>query len=75
MVNSKNSEINNSPFKMDRNTFSMGKMNEKSEVHDYTNLSEKEQRKVSSYLISIAYGFVNKPWPKMDKTKFEIVKR
>ena len=60
---------------MDRTAFSSGKMDNESEAHDYSKLSEKEGLQVAAYLISVAYGFVGKPWPKMDKTKFEIVKR
>ncbi len=60
---------------MDRTTFSMGKMDEETERHDYSNLTEKEGLQVAAYLISVAYGFVNRPWPMMDKSAFEIVKR
>ncbi len=67
--------MNRNNFKMDRTAFSFGKMEEESEKHDYSSLSQKEGLQVAAYLISVAYGFVNKPWPKMDRTKFEIVKR
>lgn len=60
---------------MDRTSFSSGKMDEQSEKHDYSKMSEKEGLQVAVYLISVAYGFVDQPWPKMDRTKFEIVKR
>lgn len=60
---------------MDRTAFSMGKMDDGSEEHDYAGRSEKEKLEIAAYLISVAYGFVNKPWPKMDKTKFEMAKR
>ena len=62
-------------FKMDRTAFSMGKMSEETEAHDYSNYSEREKLQIAAYLISVAYGFVGKPWPKMDRTKFEIVSR
>lgn len=67
--------MNRNNFRMDRTVFASGKMNEESEQHDYSSLSEKEGLQVATYLISVAYGFVGKPWPKMDRTKFEIVKR
>ncbi|MFN0050219.1 MAG: hypothetical protein ACKVOU_13935 [Cytophagales bacterium] len=50
-------------------------MEEESEKHDYSNLTTKEGLQEDDYLISVASGFVGKPWPKMDRTKFEIVKR
>ncbi|MDX2191033.1 MAG: hypothetical protein SFY32_14325 [Bacteroidota bacterium] len=67
--------MNNKQFKLDRTKFSYGKMSEETEKHDYAHLTEKEQNDVFQYLMSVAYGFVNKPWPKMDRTKFEIEKR
>jgi hypothetical protein len=67
--------MNRNNFKMDRTAFSSGTMDEESEKHDYSKMTEKEGLQIAAYLISVAYGFVGKPWPKMDRTKFEIVKR
>lgn len=62
-------------FKMDRTAFSMGEMNEETEKHDYQHKTAEEKLAIAAYLISVAYGFVGKEWPKMDRTKFEIVRR
>ena len=41
----------------------------------YNKMTDEEKTEVWKYLMSVAYGFVGKPWPKMDKTYFRIRRR
>ena len=41
----------------------------------YRNASLKEQGEHFQYLMSVAFGFVGKPWPRMDKQQFSRSKR
>ena len=40
------------------------------QINDSTNLPEEERIKQFNYLMSIAYRFLNKPWPPMDRKCF-----
>lgn len=40
----------------------------------YKKMSDKEKARSFHHLVSVAYGFVNQDWPRMDKTHFEIRK-
>ena len=42
---------------------------------EYDKMTDEEKTKTWHYLMSVAYGFVGKPWPKMDNSYFRIRKR
>lgn len=41
----------------------------------YRNMSGEEQARSFHYLMSVAYGFVGKKWPRMDKSSFQTRKQ
>jgi len=62
-------------MRLDKSVFSKQSFEEAAnhkKIYDAMNDSEKSS--VFYVLMSAAYGFVGKPWPKMDKTYFAIRK-
>lgn len=60
-------------MKLDKTHFVCQTFSQASEHQEvYKNFSDVEKKEVFFYLMQVAYGFVGKPWPKMDKTHFEI---
>lgn len=63
-------------MKLDKSHFIIHNYNQASEHQEhYRGLSPDKKKEVFFYLMQVAYGFVGKPWPKMDKTFFKINKR
>ena len=56
---------------MDRTVFKQQSFREAADHQStYHNASVDEQSEHFKYLMSVAFGFVGKPWPKMDKQPF-----
>ena len=67
---------NEEPLRLDKTAFQKQSVEEANDHQKYyRKLSSKEQSKVFNYLMSSAFGFVGKPWPRMDKTAFSSRKR
>ncbi len=59
-------------YKLDRNSFKAHTVAEAdNHVLYYKSLSWKERLKITMYLNSIAFGLVDRPEPRMDKTVFK----
>lgn len=58
-------------MQMDRTAFKQQSFREAADHRStYHSASEEEQAEHFKYLMSVAFGFVGKPWPKMDKQQF-----
>ncbi len=64
-----------SSYKMDRTAFKHQSFGEEEKTKVFKHLPTEERLRIANYLISVAYGFVGKPFPKMDKTAFSMRKR
>jgi hypothetical protein len=63
-------------MKLDKSHFIIQNFNQASEHQEkYRVLSSDKKKEVFFYLMQVAFGFVGKPWPQMDKTYFKIKKR
>lgn len=68
--------MENLNFKLDRSSFQVLSFKEADkQINDTKSLSIEERIKQFNYLMSVAYRFFGKPWPKMDRTHFEKKKR
>ena len=60
-------------MKFDKTAFKIQTFKQASNHHEeYAKMSDEEKTEAWKYLMSVAFGFVGKPWPKMDKTYFHI---
>ena len=59
-------------MKFDRSAFSKQSFKEANDSHQstYILMDEKEKVEVFHYLMAVSYGFLGKPWPKMERTYF-----
>lgn len=58
-------------MQMDRTAFKQQSFREAADHQStYRNASMEEQAENFKYLMSVAFGFVGQPWPKMDKQQF-----
>jgi len=57
---------------MDRTAFRHQSFKEEEASKVFLNANYQERLRIAYYLISIAYGFAGKPFPKMDKTAFKL---
>ena len=63
-------------YRLDRTAFQALTFEEADKQINYSkDLKEEERINQFNYLMSIAYGFLNEEWPKMDRTHFEKIKR
>ena len=63
-------------MKMDRTLFKRQSFSQAADHQSiYRDVSAQEQSENFKYLMSVAFGFVGKPWPKMEKQKFCSSKR
>ncbi len=61
---------------MDRTAFKQQSFREAADHQStYCDASVEEQAQHFTYLMSVAFGFVGKPWPKMEKQLFRASKR
>ena len=68
--------MENLNYRLDRTSFQALSFEEADkQMTDSTGLSMEERIKQFNYLMSVAYCFLGKQWPKMDKTYFEKMKR
>ena len=68
--------MENTNYRLDKTAFKAMSFEEADKEMNHTeNLSYQERVRKFNYLMSVAYGFLNNPWPRMDKTVFEIRKR
>jgi hypothetical protein len=58
-------------MQMDRTAFKQQSFREAADHQStYRNVSKEDQAEHFKYLMSVAFGFVGQPWPKMDKQEF-----
>jgi hypothetical protein len=58
-------------MQMDRTAFKQQSLREAADHQSaYRNALLEEQAENFKYLMSVAFGFVGQPWPKMDKQQF-----
>lgn len=63
-------------YRLDRTAFQMLSFEEADkEMKQPGSQSTEERFRYFNYLVSVAYRFLGQPWPKMDKTVFEMRKR
>jgi len=63
-------------MKMNRTVFKKQSFREAADHQStYQTMSVQEQADSFRYLMSVAFGFVGKPWPKMEKEYFSSSKR
>lgn len=62
-------------YRIDKTAFKHQSFEEEERSKVFQKVAYTEQLRTATYLISIAYGFVGKPFPKMDKTAFSIRKQ
>lgn len=63
-------------FRLDKTAFQVLSFEDADkEMNNAEGISYEERIKQWNYLMSVAYGFLNQPWPRMDKTVFELRKR
>ena len=68
--------MESNPYKLDRSAFKMLTFEEAAtEMQDSKSLSQEERFRQFNYLMSVAFRFMNKPWPRMDRNHFEMIKR
>ncbi|HVK97984.1 MAG TPA: hypothetical protein VM368_09205 [Flavisolibacter sp.] len=68
--------MENLTYRLDRTAFealSFDDANKK--IQSSVHLNQQERFNQFNYLMAVAYGFLGKPWPKMDRTAFEKIKR
>ena len=65
------------PYRLDKTAFAILTHQESQDSHvDINNeLTMQERMNRCAFLTKAAYGYANQPWPKMDKTAFEMRKR
>lgn len=60
-------------MRMDKTVFKIQSVEEAADHQSYyRKLSKEKQAEVFNALMAAAYGFTGKPWPRMDKSHFEI---
>jgi len=63
-------------MRLDKTAFRKQSFAEASDHQRYfRSMSEEEKSRSFRYLVSVAYGFVGRDWPKMDKSLFRARKR
>jgi hypothetical protein len=63
-------------MQMDRTAFKQQSFRQAAEHKSaYGNAPVEEQAQHFKYLMGVAFGFVDKPWPKMDKQQFRVSAR
>ena len=68
--------MENSKFRLDKTVFQSLTFQEADEqMRESFNSSPEEQIEYFNYLVSIAYQFLGKSWPQMDRNHFEMIKR
>ena len=62
-------------MRMDKTAFTQQSFSQAADHQQhYASMSSVEQAKSFHYLMSVAFGFVDKDWPRMDKSAFQIRK-
>lgn len=63
-------------MQMDRTAFKQQSFRDAADHQSaYRTMITKEQAESFRYLMSVAFGFVDRPWPKMEKHYFSFSKR
>lgn len=63
------------PMRLDKSAFSKQSFADAADHRQhYAQMSDEEKAKSFRYLMSVAYGFVDSEWPRMDKTVFRMRK-
>jgi len=63
-------------MKLDKSIFTQQSFSDAADHQKlYRTKSDKEKSDCFFYLMQVAFGFVGKPWPRMDKGHFESRKR
>lgn len=63
-------------YRLDRTAFqAMNYEDADKQINNSKSLSEEERINQFNYLMSVAYRFLGKQWPRMDKAHFEKIKR
>ncbi len=69
-------KMENLNYRLDRTAFqALTYEDADKQINDSTNLSQEERINQFNYIMSVAYRFLNKPWPLMDRNAFEKIKR
>ena len=67
--------MENSSYRLDRTSFQMLSFEEADrEMQGAGSVNKDERIRYFNYLMSVAYRFVGKAWPRMDRTFFEMRK-
>ena len=68
--------MENNEYRLDRTAFQKLSFEEADkQMQQSNNQTEEERFRHFNYLMSVAWRFLGEPWPKMDKTFFEMRKR
>ena len=67
--------MNDLNYRLDRTTFQSLTFEEADQQMKASATILEERIKHFNYLVSIAFRFVGEPWPRMDRTAFEMIKR
>ena len=68
--------MENSKFRLNKTVFqSLTFQEADKQMREAFNSSPEERIEYFNYLMSVAYQFLGKPWPQMDRNHFELIKR